>query len=358
MRVGLVAPPWVPVPPVGYGGTELVIDVLARGLVARGHEVLLFTTGDATCPVPRAWVLEAAEGWRMGLSVLELRHVVHAYRAVADCDLVHDHTVLGPLYAGRPAGLPIVTTNHSPFDGETVDLYRAAAAHAVVVAISRSQADSAGDVPIGRVILHGLDVDAITPGAGDGGYFLFLGRMAHDKGVAEAARAARAVGARLVIAAKMRDPDELAYFEREVVPLLGHGVEFVGEVGTERKFELLRGARALVNPIQWREPFGLVMVEALAAGTPVVAFPAGAAPEIVDHGVTGFLCGDEAELSEALGKVDDLDRAAARAAAVARFSMDRMVADHVALYEDVLAGRLRPTAAAEPDEVRRDRTGW
>lgn len=346
MRIGLLAPPWVPVPPPAYGGTESVVDRLARGFVAAGHEVLLFTTGDSTCPVPRQWVVEQAEGWRMGNALVELRHVIHGYEAVADCDIVHDHTMMGPLFAGRPPGVPVVTTNHGPFTEETLDIYRAMAQRVLVVAISHHQAASAARVDIARVIHHGIDVDGITMGDGDGGYFLFLGRMAADKGVAEAAVAARSIDARLVIAAKMREPAEVAYFEQEVVPLLGGGIEYVGEVDAARKYELLGGAVALVNPIQWAEPFGLVMIEAFACGTPVVAFPSGAVPEIVEDGVTGLLCDDERGLADAMGRVGELDRSAARKAAEGHFSSARMVADHLALYEDVLARRLRPASAS------------
>ncbi len=158
---------------------------------------------------------------------------------------------------------------------------------------------------------------ASTPAAsrwasGDGGYLLFLGRMAPEKGAHRAIAAARATGQRLIIAAKIREPAEFAYFRNEVAPHLGDGVEFVGEVAGDDKWALLGGATALVNPITWSEPFGLVMIEALATGTPVVAFRRGAAPELVDHGTTGFLVDDEAELADAAAAAGMLDRAACR----------------------------------------------
>ena len=124
MRIALVAPPWTPIPPPLYGGIELVVDQMARGLVAAGHDVTLFTTGDSTCPVPSEWVLEQAEGMRIGMAVPEMRHVIHAYGAVADHDVVHDHTVMGPFYSERYPGLPVVTTIHGPFNDELTDLYR------------------------------------------------------------------------------------------------------------------------------------------------------------------------------------------------------------------------------------------
>ncbi len=345
MRIALIAPPWVPVPPPLYGGTEVVVDRLARGFHEAGHEVLLFTTGDSTCPVPRQWVLERSEHLRMGAVVPELRHVVHGYEAARGFDIVHDHTLAGPVYAERFPDLAVVTTNHGPFNDELLDVYRVIAPSVSIIAISHSQASHAQGLPIARVIHHGIDVAEFPIGDGDGGYFLFLGRMAPDKGARRAARIARQAGVRLLIAAKMREPLEYEYFDNQVRPLLGPDVEYVGEVGGDEKMELLSGARALLNPIRWVEPFGLVMIEALACGTPVLTYRQGAAPEIVDDGVTGFLCDVHDEMAEAIHRVDELDRKACRRAVEERFSTDRMVADHLDLFESLLRdGReRRPT---------------
>jgi glycosyltransferase involved in cell wall biosynthesis len=346
LRIGLIAPPWVAVPPPDYGGTELVIDHLARGLDELGHDVVLFTTGDATCPVPRRWAVSAAVGTN-GNMIDEVRHVEAAYAALADRDVIHDHTLLGPLWAvanGVPAS--VVTTAHGPFTPELSALYRSVGGEVAIVAISEHQRWTAPSVPVARVIHHGIDVDRVPPGNGDGGYVLFLGRMHPDKGVHRAIEVARAAGKRLLIAAKMWEPAERHYFAEQVEPLLGEDAMYIGQVGGVRKYELLGGAEALINPIRWPEPFGLVMIEALAAGTPVVAFSEGAAPEIVDHERTGFISADEAEMAYHLGQVGAIDRAACRRAAEQRFSTRRMVGDHVALYRDLLAGRhgttLRP----------------
>lgn len=347
MRVGIVAPPWLPVPPEGYGGTELVLDPLARGLSEAGCEVVLFTTGDSTCPVERRWVHERALTAQMGASVPEARHVVRAYAALADCEVVHDHTVVGPLHAARFPDLPVVTTNHGPFVPELADVYAACSGHVPVIAISHAQAATAPErVRLAGVIHHGLDIDAFPLGDGDGGYLLFLGRMAPEKGAARAARVARAAGRRLVIAAKMREPAERRYFEEAVRPLLGDGVEMAGEVSWQRKLGLLVGAEALLNPIRWPEPFGLVMIEALACGTPVLAFAEGAAPEIVDHGVTGYLCADEADMAARVEELGALDRAACRAAAKERFSSERMAAEHLAVYRRLVSAT---PSAPSPD---------
>jgi glycosyltransferase involved in cell wall biosynthesis len=266
----------------------------------------------------------------------ELRHVVTSYAAMSDVDVIHDHTVAGPLYRHAPATTPVVATNHGPFTEETLLVYRAMQ-DVAVVAISHSQASAAAGIPIARVIHHGIDVERIPVGRGDGGYAAFLGRMSPDKGCREAALTARAAGVPLKMAAKLREPAEREYFDAEVAPLLGGDVEYVGELAEAEKFALLGGAVALLNPMQWAEPFGLVMIEALAAGTPVVATPYGAAPELIQDGVTGFLHTDRLDLAAALLNAPGLDRAACRTAAARRFSTARMVADHIRLYTDLLA---------------------
>ena len=348
MRIAIIAPPWVPTPPPAYGGTEAVLDGLARGLAAEGHDVLLYATGDSTCPVPTAWVLPEAVGVGTAGSATELRHVVNAYDTVREwgADVVHDHTLIGPVYADRFDEVRVVTTNHGPFESELGDYYRAIADRVPIIAISHHQASTAGATPVAAVIHHGLDLDHYEAGNGAGGYALFLGRMCPEKGVAAAVRIARRAGVPLKIAAKLREPHEVAYFEREVAPLLGRGVEFLGEVGGDDKLALLRDAACLLNPIAWPEPFGMVMIEALACGTPVVATPRGSVPELVDDGRTGFVRATEAELAEAVRQVGSLRRAACRGAAVERFSLERMAADHATLFDRVLVDARTPLRAA------------
>jgi hypothetical protein len=205
LRIALVAPPWVPVPPPAYGGTEAVLDNLARGLRDAGHDVMLFATGDSECDVPTRWVLERAAGMVGTGSATELHHVVHAYEVVQEwgADVVHDQTLVGPVYAQR-FDIPVVTTNHGSFDGELGALYRAVADRVPVVAVSNHHAASATGIPIAAAIHHGVDVDAFPLGGGRGGYAVFLGRMSPDKGVHVAARIARDAGVPLRIAASER----------------------------------------------------------------------------------------------------------------------------------------------------------
>lgn len=337
MRIGLIAPPWVPVPPTGYGGTEEVVDNLARGLAERGHQVRLFTVGESTCPVPRRWYYDAAPK-PMGAAVQEAAHVLAAYDALTDVDVIHDHTVLGPLLAARAGHrrpIPCLCTHHGPFSAEMRLIFGEIARRVAVVAISNDQRSRAGGVPVAAVIHHGIDLRIYQPGPG-GRYLLFLGRMAPEKGVDIAVRVAHASGWPLTLAVKMREPAERDYFERTVRPLLGPDDQLVVEPQLEQKLWLLRHAAALLNPISWPEPFGLVMAEALASGTPVLALARGAAPEIVQHGRTGFLSRDEPGLVDAATRVSELDRTACRAAAVHHLSLQRMAADHEALYARML----------------------
>jgi glycosyltransferase involved in cell wall biosynthesis len=339
VKVGLVSPPWLPVPPGQYGGTESVVDQLARGLVAAGHDVLLAAPADSTCPVPTVPRLPESDPPRMGHTVVELRYVLAAYAGLRDVDVVHDHTTLGPLSVRPRGNVPVLATNHGPFDHDLRPIYAEMSRRGVgVIAISRHQSSTARGVHIARVIHHGIDVASIPLGKGDGGYACFLGRMLPGKGVRQAVLAARDAGMPLRIAAKMREPLEEEYYERSVRPLLGGDIEYVGELGPEDKYDLLGGAMALVNPLRWPEPFGLVMIESLSCGTPVVACRSGSVPEIVEDGVTGFVRSDTSEVAKALTDVYTLDRAACRAAAEASFSTERMVADHVSLYEDTLEG--------------------
>ncbi|NYD78505.1 glycosyltransferase family 4 protein [Arthrobacter cupressi] len=339
MRIGLIAPPWVPVPPTAYGGTEAVVDALATGLEAAGHSVLLAASSDSTSRVERPGGFAPAVRSGMGQSISELPHVIRAYEALAGVDLIHDHTLSGPLYRHRPPGIPVVSTMHTVMTPELRSVYRMMARDTALVAISRNQAAAAPDVPIARVIHHGVDPAAIPFGEGRGGYALFLGRMDPTKGVVEAVMAARAAGIRLKIAAKMSARAEVDYYREAVEPLLGGNEEFLGEPDAAGKLELLGGALALINPLQWDEPFGMVMIESLAAGTPVVAIPRGAAPEIIDDGVTGFLRNGTEELGEALRAAAGLDRHRCRTAVEHSFSAELMARRHAALYAELLGGR-------------------
>jgi glycosyltransferase involved in cell wall biosynthesis len=269
---------------------------------------------------------------RMGRASIEIEHAIGAYELAKQSDVVHDHTLAGPIYSARFPKLPVVTTNHNAFTRTYNALYGAVIPRVALVAISQSHADST-QLPVDAVIHHGVNVDDFPVGDGGGGYVALLGRMAANKGVHRAIGVARAAGIPLKIAAKMREPHEVAYFEEFVEPFLGDDVVYLGEIDADEKRELLASAAALLNPISWREPFGMAMLESLACGTPVVGCPEGAAPEIVEHGVTGYLGDTDAELVAGLQSIGRIDRATCREHARRRFSVERMVAGYLRVYE-------------------------
>lgn len=332
MRIGMIAPPWLPVPPPAYGGTEAVIDGLIRGLVDSGHEVVLIAHPDSSVPAELRSVLPRGATDSIGQAATELAHVLGAYDSLTDVDVIHDHTLCGPLLAASASAIPVVVTHHGPFDDSTKRIFGRVACSASVIAISQNHAETAGDIPIAGVVHHGLDVATVPFGDGDGGYLAFLGRMVPEKGPHRAIRIARRAGLPLLIAAKMREAPEKEFFEAEVKPLLGGDIEYIGEVGSDDKHRLLCGAKALLNPIAWPEPFGMVMLEALACGTPVVARAAGAAPEIVSHGNVGFLGKSDAELVRTVPRVDNIDRLTCRTWAAQRFSLELMAKGYEEQY--------------------------
>jgi glycosyltransferase involved in cell wall biosynthesis len=353
MRIGLVVAPWIPIPPVGYGGIERVVDCLARGFIAAGHDVLLAAASDSTCPAPLAPGMRPSQRAELGSTLSELSHVIRAYDGLASVDIIHDHTLAGPLVGRRRTGIPVVTTIHGPLTPASADLYRAMAAHTAIIGISRDQTSHVPDVPVTRVIHHGMDVSGVPAGSGKGGYVCFVGRICADKGVLEAIHIARRAGIPLRIAAKMREPDEIAYFRSVIEPLLGSNEEFLGELGDADKFRLMGEAMAFLNPIQWSEPFGLVMIESLSTGTPVLGTSIGSAPEIVDHGKTGYL-GPVEELHRFIPLAAGLDRSHCRDRALQLFSTERMVGNHLDLYAKLLE-KGHGTEVPEKDQLHQDR---
>jgi glycosyltransferase involved in cell wall biosynthesis len=338
MRIGILAPPWIPVPPPAYGGIEEVVDVLACGLSELGHQVVLAAHPSSTCPVVRIPAFGPASPGQIGNRDDEFRHAAHSYGVFEDLqlDIVHDHTLTGPVYKRRPAGVPVVTTAHGPFTAEMLRYFLTVPPDVGVVAISHHQARTAGPVEIARIIHHGIDAKHIMPGVGTGGYLAFLGRMARDKGVREAIEVARLAGMPLLIAAKMREPEERDYFNDAIEPLLDARIEYVGELGTDEKFELLRSAVAMVNPLRWPEPFGMVMIEAMAVGTPVLATPEGSAPELIVDGVSGFLRTTVAGLVAAIPLLDGVDRSRVRAHVIGHFSKEQMALNYSDYFRSVI----------------------
>lgn len=342
MRIAMVAPIWETVPPSAYGGIELVVDLLARYLCEAGHQVTLFATGDSTCPVETMWseplALRSQGHDTYSNHMAEAIHLAQAYRLHDRFDLYHNHA--GPLGNAFAAICPVptLTTLHGPILPSNAPHFRAFRDHPYV-SISHAQRAGAPDLHYAANIYHGIETHHYTPGAKHD-YLLFLGRVSPEKGTHTAIAAARAAGIPLVIAAKI-DPFDRSYFETQIAPHIdGTMVRFIGEVSGLRKREVLMGARALLHLIQWPEPFGLTMAEALASGTPVIAMAHGSIPEVVSHGRTGFVVRSEAEAVEAIEQLDRIDLAACRREAVERFSVERMISEYLTLYERLLAGTL------------------
>jgi glycosyltransferase involved in cell wall biosynthesis len=346
MRIGILAPPWIPVPPPSYGGTESVVHTLAVGLAEAGHDVVLAASSDSTCPVQRVPRLEVSSSLSMDSGRQEILHVLRAYEAMGDVDIVHDHTLLGPLCQRAIPNVPRTTTLHGPFDDELTRIYGAMGRETSLVAISRHQASTARGVKIDAVIHHGLDVRNVRYSPVHNGGACFLGRMHPNKGLLQAIMVARQAEIPLRIGAKMRESCEKEYFHDVIEPLLGPDVEYLGELGTAEKYQLLGESVALLNPIQWPEPFGMVMIEALATGTPVVATCQGSAPEIISHGETGFLADSVQDLAEALQNCNQLRRYECRRAAEQRFSSQRMVGEYLQHYAGLLADSRRTSREA------------
>lgn len=325
------------VPPRSYGPWEQVAATIAEGLVARGHDVTLFATADSV--TSGRLHAEAPAGYEedpsVDAKVYEALHIAAVFERAHDFDVISNQFDFMPLVFSRLTPTPVVTTIHGFSSERIVPVYRRYDDVAHYVAIS--QADRHPDLTYAATIHHGIDTSAFHLGSGDGGYLLFLGRIHPDKGTAAAVEVARRVGLPLIVAGVIHDHD---YFRREVEPYVdGTHVTYVGPVGPAERDRLLGGARALLHLIAFEEPFGLSVVEALATGTPVVAYARGSMPELVRPGVSGFLVGDVAEAVAAVAEVEAFDREACRADAVARFSSERMVDDYEQLFLRVVADR-------------------
>ncbi len=357
MRIGLIAPVWFRVPPDGYGGIERVVSLLADGLVAAGHDVTLFASGDSRTKAKLDAVFSTAPSEWIGHTFWELQHALRGISRAGEFDVVNDHTgILGALLGGL-VDTPYVHTVHGPMDGKPGDLYEEIcriAPRTALISISMSQRAPRPQLPWLANCHNALDL-SLYPfrkeerEAKRGGYLMFLGRMSPDKGAHRAVTVALEAGLPLKIAAKCRERQEREYFDQFVRPHLGGEIEYVGEVAHGEKIELLQHARAVLVPISWEEPFGLAMVEAMACGTPVVATRRGSVPEVVEHGRGGIVVDDYTEMAGALDAADRLDPAGIRAVVEERFSPARMVADYVAAYEAAIArARLERSEAAEP----------
>ncbi len=338
MRIVVVAPPWYEIPPQGYGGIERVCYSLVEGLVEQGHEVTLVASGTNHT---RARFVPALDQPPPGLGtkfhpVQEVRYaaaVAQALRGI-DADVVHDHSLAGPLIALRRP-VPTVITAHGPADNWLGDYFRRLALP--LVAVSEFQRRAAPDLPWAATIPHGLNTGEYPYRPGKDDFVLFLARLSPEKGAHLAVDAALKAGIKLIVAGKCSEPEERSYFEEHVAPRLGDGAEFIGEVHGVQRVDLLARARGVLMPAQWDEPFGLSSVEALACGTPVIGLRRGSLPEIIDHGLTGWICDDLADMAHSIGRLGELDPRACRDAVECRYRAETMVGRYESVYRTLVA---------------------
>jgi len=322
------------VPPRHYGPWEWVVSLLTEGLISKGVEVTLFATGDSQTAGKLHWVCPRpySEDRELDPKVWEALHISEAFEHAGEFDLIHNHFDFLPLTYSGLVATPVVTTIHGFSSPKILPVYRKYNHRVYYVAIS--EADRQPDLEYIATIHHGIPLSDYRFHEEAGDYLLFLGRIHHDKGTSEAIGVARRAGLPLIIAGIVQDE---RYFQTRVAPDIdGKEIKYLGAVSPQRKVELLGGARALLHLINFDEPFGLTVIEAMACGTPVIAIRRGAMPEVIRDGETGFLVASPEEALERVGQIDDIDRRRCRAWVEERFTQERMVQEYLQVYERIL----------------------
>jgi glycosyltransferase involved in cell wall biosynthesis len=340
MRIAILSPVWFAVPPSGYGGIEWIVSLLADGLAEAGHEVTLFASGDSHTKAHLSYVFEHAPSEQIGKSLPDLRHALACFDQAGEFDVVNDHS--GPLAIalGGLVETPVLHTVHGPLDGDPGLVYEGLGqlAPAVgLISISLNQRKPMPELNWAGNCPNALDLQLYPCKPHIGDYLLFLGRMSPDKGAHRAIWVAKETGLPLKLAGKKQDLKEHRYFLELVEPHLDDEIEYLGEVTHGEKVELLQNARATLFPIEWEEPFGLVMIESMACGTPVIATRHGAVPEVIEDGVSGIIVDNYREMPAALERADALDPLELRRYAEERYGPERMIQDYLRVYEAAVA---------------------
>ena len=351
LRIGVLSPPMLPIPPARYAGTERVVAALVAGLHRRGHEVTLFAPGDSKVDcelvptIPRSlW----STGYRGDLGAYMSITLAKAWSRANEFDIIHSNLDTSGLPFARWCPTPVVSTLHGRLDGMGHPALLDEFQDVPLVAISDSQRRWAPRANWVATIHHGLDLAGAPWSVSPGDYLAFVGRIAPEKGIGDAIALARATGLVLRVAAKVYDQREHDLFDQVVAPAIADGtVDFLGEVGPRERDELYAGALATVMLGAWPEPFGLVAIESMATGTPVVARRAGALPEIIQHGRSGFLVDDLQEATLAVDQARGLDRRLLRQTTIDRFSVERMLDDYERVYRDLVRPYARTPLAVE-----------
>ena len=343
LKIAILAPTWFAVPPTGYGGIELVVSLLADGLVDAGHDVTLFASGDSLTKANLSYIFEQAPSELIGRTLPEIRHALACYERADEFDVINDHSGIPAAALGGLVQTPVLHTVHGPLDThEAQDAYGSIAEVAPgvgLISISENQRRPMPDLPWAATVPNAIDLSIYPSKPHKGDYLLFLGRFSPDKGAHRAIAVAMELGLPLKMAGKNREPKERQYFAELVEPHVGHGgIEYLGEVSHGEKVELLQDARATLFPIEWEEPFGLVMVESMACGTPVIATRHGAVPEVIEHGVSGIIVDNYRQMGAALEQADELDPNECRRYVEERFAPERMVGDYESAYRAAIDG--------------------
>ncbi len=337
MRIAQIAPLWIPIPPITYGGTEFVISLLTEELVNRGHEVTLFASGDSKTSA-RLVPVWPKSLWRARLAAPHAAFSL-MYEKVLEMqdefDIIHDHCEFYTAPFGKFLKPPIVSTIHHPMYEEMIILFKKFP-NINYVAISKNQRKNAPGVNFIKTIYHGIPTQMYEFNPKPKNYLFWLSKIIPGKGLAEAIKVAKLTGEKLIISGVI--PKEAQdYFDFRIKPLIdGKQIQFVGASNFEKKAELFRNAKAFLYPISRQEPFGLVVIESMTCGTPVIAFKEGAIPELVKDGKTGFLVKDEIEMAKAVDKIKEIKRIDCRRHAVRKFGLKKMVNKYEALYNEVL----------------------
>ncbi|MCC6716641.1 MAG: glycosyltransferase family 4 protein [Acetobacteraceae bacterium] len=342
MRIAQIAPLFEAVPPKLYGGTERVVHWITEALVAQGHDVTLFASGDSVTSAkldavwPQALRLSPIADWVATYALL----IEHVAQRAHEFDVLHFHIDYWPNSVFSRLGVPFVTTLHGRLDLHEFHMVYNKFPTVPIVSISNNQRRPVPNLGWAGTVYHGMPADLLTPQpSGADKYFAFLGRISPEKRVDRAIEIAGAAGTELRVAAKIDRADQ-EYFDREIKHLFTQPhVNYIGEINDAQKIGFLSDAKALLVPIDWEEPFGLVMIEAMACGTPVIAFRRGSVPEVIDHGVTGFIVDDMKGAIEAARNIDTIDRTGVRRRFDERFTNLRMANDYLAIYKKLIEAK-------------------
>ncbi len=357
MKIAVIAPVWIPVPPEGYGGIERVLKLLVDELVEMGQQVTLFAAGGSQTTADQVIYFQDAPTQHMGDLIYDAIHVGSAFRdiAQADFDVIHDNSgFLGPAFASLMSQ-PVVHTLHGPFNSDVSMFYAAFRDSCYYVGISKRQQETGPELNYLGVVPNAVETQELRYIGEKDDYLVNVGRICEAKGTEEAVLLAKEKGKRIILAGKIDPGCDREYFETRIQPLLdGKSAVYLGEVSQEEKVAILSRAQAFLFTIQWEEPFGLVMAESLACGTPVLATRLGAAPEVIEHGVTGFLADSPEELASYIDRVDELDPLICRREAERRFSPHVMAQSYLDIYNQAIElhkGSLHKTASSLANQV-------